>query len=223
MSSRQLRTLMAATAAAVAAAFIASTAGCGDVRADSNYHEHSETTQYTIDITYPLDYPDLKAVSDFVAEDREKFIDWVARFGSAGHTRRYAYHVDAKTYRSATPAATSLVLTIDDDTGAAHEAHPATAFKAFTFDLTKRAPFTVDSLFAPGTDVTSVLGPMLEPMVQERYGRPTSRLQTTDLENFALTDDAVIFFFGEGQVLPGDNTGPREISVPRSELAALPA
>jgi hypothetical protein len=33
--------------------------------------------------------------------------------------------------------------------------------------------------------------------------------------------DELIFFFGEGQLIPADNTGPRRISVPRSELAPL--
>jgi hypothetical protein len=43
----------------------------------------------------------------------------------------------------------------------------------------------------------------------------------SDFRNFALTDDTVVFFFGEGQLLSADNTGPRQMSVPRSELAPL--
>jgi len=48
-------------------------------------------------------------------------------------------------------------------------------------------------------------------------------LLASDCRNFALTDDAVIFFFGEGQLVPADNTGPRQFSVPRTELAPLMA
>jgi hypothetical protein len=38
--------------------------------------------------------------------------------------------------------------------------------------------------------------------------------------SFAITDKAVIFFFGEDQLLP-DNVGPHEVSVPRTQLASL--
>lgn len=47
-----------------------------------------------------------------------------------------------------------------------------------------------------------------------------ARTAAIAVSELALTDDEVIFFFGEGQVIP-DNSGPRRISVPRSELAAL--
>jgi hypothetical protein len=108
-------------------------------------------------------------------------------------------------------------LTIDNDTGAAHEAHPATVFRSFNSDLTQQRPITFDTLFKPNADVVSVLGPN----VAELYDRPTFKLLPSDFGNFAITDDAVIFFFGEGQLIPADNSGPRQLSVPRSELAPL--
>jgi hypothetical protein len=109
------------------------------------------------------------------------------------------------------------VLSIDSDAGAAHQGHPATAFKSFTFDLTEQRPVTFDTLFTSGADVVDVL----TPLVRESYGAPMLKLLASDCQNFAVTDDAVIFFFGEGQLIPADNTGPREISVPRGELAPL--
>ena len=202
---------------ALAAAAIIGAVGCGPAAADDTFHDHSETAQYAIDITYPLDYPDVKSVSDFVTADRGYFLDWIARFGHDGPDRQYMYDVHAKTYQSAHPATTSLVLTIDNDTGAAHEAHPATVFKSFTYDLTRQRPITFDTLFKQDADVVSALGPK----VAKLYDRPTFKLLPADFGNFALTDDAVIFFFGEGQLIPADNTGPRQISVPRSELAPL--
>jgi hypothetical protein len=209
-----IRTALAAIVGAVA---VAGAVGCGPAAADAEYHEHSETADYTIDITYPTDYPDMKSVSDFVSADRADFLDWVARFGHDAPVRQYMYDVDAKSYSSTQHATTSLVLTLDNDTGIAHQGHPDTSFETFTYDLTKQAPITIDTLFKPGTDVVSVLGPK----VQAKYDRPTFTLSPSDFRNFALTDDSVIFFFGEGAVLPGDNTGPRQISVPRSELAPL--
>ncbi|OBK74676.1 DUF4232 domain-containing protein [Mycobacterium sp. 1274761.0] len=183
---------------------------------DAGYHEHTETASYTIDIGYPLDYPDRKGVSDFVSADRAEFVEWVAESGSGRH---YTYDVDAKTYRSASPATTTVVLSIDDDTGAAHAAHPATSFESFTFDLTKHAPVTFDTVFTSTTGVIDVL----TPLVRDSYGAPMLDLHPSDCQNFALTDDAVIFFFGEGQLISADNTGPRQVPVRRSELAPLMA
>jgi hypothetical protein len=187
--------------------------------ADDMFHDHSETAQYTIDITYPLDYPDMKSVSDFVSADRGYFLDWIARYGHDGPDRQYMYDINGKTYSSTQPATKSLVLTINHDTGAAHEAHPETVFESFTYDLTTQRPITVDTLFKQDADVVSALGPKVAAL----YDRPTHKILPSDFRNFALTDDAVIFFFGEGQLVSADNTGPRQISVPRSELAPLMA
>jgi hypothetical protein len=38
--------------------------------------------------------------------------------------------------------------------------------------------------------------------------------------NFAITDDAVIFFFGESQLMVS-NSGPQQVSVPRTALASV--
>jgi hypothetical protein len=202
---------------AVAGATLIGVAACGPAAADSTYHEHNETARYTIDITYPLDFPDRKAVSDFVSTDREEFLDWVARFGSDGRGMPYIFTVDAKTYQSAQPNTTTLVLSVDNGTGYAHEGHPVTSFKAFTVDLATQAPVTLDTLFTSVPDVIRVV----EPLVRKSYDAPALELLASDCQNFALTDDAVIFFFGEGQLIPMDNTGPRSISVPRNELAPL--
>jgi hypothetical protein len=193
----------------------------GPAAADvGTFHDQTETAEYTIDVTYPLDYPDIKSVSDFVNADRGYFLDWVDRWRHDGPARQYTYGIDGKTYSSTRPATKSLVLTINHDTGAAHEAHPETVYESFTCDLASRRPITVDTLFKQDADVVSVLGPK----VAKLYGRPINRpakLSRSDFRNFALTDDAVIFFFGEGQLLPADNTGPCQLSVPRSELAPL--
>ena len=198
-------------------AAVAGVVGCGPVDADATYHEHNETSQYTIDITYPLGFPGAGAVSDFVAADRAAFVDYVSEVGPDGRNRPYTYQVDAKIYQSAQPATTSMVLRVDDDSGAAHQGHPATAFTSFTFDLAKQTPLTFDTVFPSGQGVLDVL----TPLVRESYSAPMLELLPSDCRNFALTDDAVIFFFGEGQLIPADKTGPRQILVPRSELAPL--
>jgi hypothetical protein len=191
----------------------------GTVDPNAICHAHSATSTYTIDISFPLDYPQMSPVSAFLKQNRDAFIDWVADIGPrGGRNRPYMYAVTAKTYRSGSPdsGTQSLVLKIDNDTGLAHEGHPNTIFRAFTFDLAKRAPITFDTLFKPGAKPLDVLNPI----VQRQLHAQSADLDEESYQNFAITDDAVIFFFGQDQVVH-DNAGPHKVTVPRSQLASL--
>ena len=59
-------------------------------------------------------------------------------------------------------------------------------------------------------------------IVRRELHAPTADLDEKTYQNFALTDDAVIFFFGQDQVVM-DNAGPHKVTVPRAELASLRA
>ena len=161
----------------------------------------------------------MKSVSDFVNADRGYFLDWIARFGHDGPARQYMYDVNAKTYQSAQPATTSLVLTIDNDTGAAHRGPSRNGVQVVHLRPGQAAPDHVRHAVQAGRRCG--VGARAEGGRAVRPPDNRSKLLPSDFRNFALTDDAVIFFFGEGQLMPADNTGPRQISVPRSELAPL--
>ena len=62
---------------------------------------------------------------------------------------------------------------------------------------------------------------VLTPIVQRKFGAlPFGEPGMDAYQNFAITDDAVIFFFNQGQVL-AQLDGPQQVSVPRAELASL--
>lgn len=211
------------TGATTSPAAQAQSAACtdldGTVKPDQTCHVRSVTPSYKIDISFPLDYPDLRAVTDFLKRDRASFTDWVAELGPRQRRGRpYEYAVTAKTYRSGTPESgtQSLVLTIDNDTGAANEGHPDTTFAGFTFDLGKHSPITFDTLFRPGSQPLDVLNPMVE----NKFHAAPRDLTEQIYQNFALTDEAVIFFFGQNQVVT-DFNGPHRLVVPRTELGSL--
>jgi len=179
----------------------------------------SATPTYKIDMSFPTDYPEMPAVAAFLKRDRDDFIDWVAKFGPhGGGNRPYQYAVTAKAYRSGKPdpRTQSLVLEIDNDTGLAHEGHPNTTFRAFNFDLAQHVPITFDTLFKPGAKPLEVLNPI----VRAQLDAPAADLDEKTYQNFGITDDAVIFFFGEDQVVR-DNAGPHKVAVPRIELASM--
>ena len=195
----------------------------GTVDADQTCRVHSATPAYTLDMSYPLDYPDQKSLTDVLREDRDRFVDWVARFGSDGRGRPYEHIVTAKTYRSGTTASgtQSVVLETQSDTGLAHQDHPNTSFASLNYDLGRHVAITFDTLFKPGARPLE----MLNPIVLRELENPGSDWEVNDLDqhtygNFAITDDAVIFFFGQDQVIR-DNSGPHQVSVPRTELASL--
>jgi hypothetical protein len=191
----------------------------GSIGADGICHVRRASPTYQIDMSFPTDYPEMPAVAAFLKRHRDDFTDWVAEFGPRQtRGRPYQYVVTAKTYRSGAPdsGTQSLVLKIDNDTGLAHEGHPNTTFRAFNFDLAKRAPITFDTLFKPGTKPLEVL----DPIVRRELHAPAADLDEEKYQNFGITDDAVIFFFGQDQVVQ-DNAGPHKVAVPRIELAAI--
>jgi hypothetical protein len=205
---------------------------CGDlggtVDPDHIGHVHAVTSSYTLDYTFPVDYPDQGALSSALTNERDGFVNWVATFGGPDRRDRpYQQVVTATTYRSGTPptGTQSLVLDIEDDAGAAHQGHPDTRFTAFNYDLGKGAPITFDTLFKPGTTPLDVLYPAVQRELakQQAPAAPTfNGLDANAYQNFAITDDGVIFFFGENRLIQDDN-GPHKVLVPRADLAPLMA
>jgi hypothetical protein len=200
----------------------------GTVDPDQICHVHNATAGYTLDSSFPVDYPDQQPLTDFLKQQRDGFVNWVAQYGPPGRRDRpYEDVVTGTTYRSGPPATgtQSLVFEIQDDTGLAHEDHPDTRFNAFNYDLPKHAPITFDTLFKPGTQPLQVIYPAVQREVEKHRAvlAPIfNDLGEKAYQNFAITDDAVIFFFGENQLMQ-DNNGPHQVSVPRTELASLMA
>jgi Protein of unknown function (DUF3298) len=195
----------------------------GTVGPDQICHVRSTTSTYILEMSFPLDYPDQKALTDVLMQDRDTFLDWVATSGPDGRGRPYEHLVSVKTYRSGTPdsGTQSLVLKIQDDTGLAHQDHPNTSFTALNYDLGKHTAITFDTLFKPDTKPLEVLNPIvLRELQNNGQGGEVNDLDADNYQNLAITDDAVIFFFGQDQVIR-DNNGPHQVSVPRTELASL--
>jgi hypothetical protein len=200
-------------------------AGCAEVggtaQADRTCRIQTKIATYSIEISYPLDYSDQPALTDFVKKDRDDFVDFIAAHPSRG--RPYEHDVGSRTYRSGTAAASteSVVFEIYDDSGGAH---PVTGFQSFNYDVRAHRPITLDTLFKPGVDPVAVLDPVVQRQMDKRwqsYGGPAphNTLGARVYQNFALTDDAVIFDISQGMWL-AEVAGPQTISVPRSELAS---
>jgi Protein of unknown function (DUF3298) len=184
-------------------------------------HAHTVGPGYKVTFTFPVDYPDQQALTTYLTQRREDF----ASFAAETPPRNHPYELDARAdaYRAGTPTSgtKSLVFEEYNESGGAH---PVTSYEAFDYDLGKGAPITFDTLFKPEAKPLEVLDPIVGREFEkysDDYGPVRDNILGARMyQNFALTDDAVIFFIGQGQWLP-QVAGPREVSVPRAEIASV--
>ncbi|WKG05543.1 esterase [Mycolicibacterium sp. HK-90] len=193
----------------------------GTVDADQTCLVHTANASYTLDYRFPVGYPDQQAVGAYLLQTRDGFVNVSGMPG----LRDQPYVLDAKgtAYSSGTPPRTeSLVFEVYQNVGGAH---PQTWYKTFNYNVATRAPITFDTLFKPGSRPLDVVFPIVQRELQKQSGveqaiPPTIGMDPAHYQNFAITDDSVIFFFGQGELLP-EAAGASQASVPRSAVAAL--
>jgi hypothetical protein len=194
----------------------------GTVGPDGICTVHTANSTYTLDITFPNSYPDQQALTAYLTQARDGFINVSQMPGSYN----LPYELDAKGtgYRSGSPTGStqSVVFTMWQNVGGVH---PQTWYKSFNWDLAKKAPITFDTLFKPGTKPLDVIYPAVEQYLQKQQGMidgvpPSAGLDPSKYQNFALTDDSLIFFFSQGELI-AESAGPVEAQVPRATVAAL--
>ncbi|WP_101949156.1 esterase [Mycobacterium sp. 3519A] len=194
----------------------------GTVGPDGVCTVHASNATYTLDMTFPNDYPDQQALTAYLTQARDGFVNVSEMPGSYN----LPYELDAKGtgYRSGSPTAgtQSVVFTMWQNVGGVH---PQTWYKSFNWDLGKNAPITFDTLFKPDAKPLNVIYPAVEQYLQKQQGLidgiPASvGLDPAKYQNFALTDDALLFFFGQGELF-AESAGPVEASVPRATVASL--
>ena len=196
--------------------------GCADqggtVDAQQMCRGHVANSTYTLDFSYPVGYPDEQAVASYLAQTRDGFVNVAEMPGS----RNLPYELDAEATPYRSRDTQSVVFKIFQDVGGAH---PQTWYKAFNYDLGRREPITFDTLFKADGNPVDVIYPIVEQQLQKQSGLdqavlPGDGLDPAKYQNFAITDDAVIFFFGQGELLP-EAAGAIEASVPLAALAPV--
>ncbi|ETW24369.1 esterase [Mycobacterium gastri] len=194
----------------------------GSVEAAQMCHIHATGSSYTLDITYPVDYPDQQALTDYITQNRDGFVK-VAQ-GSPRRDRPYQMDATAEQHSAGQPPhnTRSVVLKFFQDLGGAH---PFTWYKAFNYNLGTKQPITFDTLFAPGTTPLDAIFPIVQRDLAHQTGLgvvilPSNGLDPSHYQNFAITDDDLIFYFAQGELLPS-YAGATQVQVPRSAIPAL--
>lgn len=194
----------------------------GTVAAEQMCEVHVSHPQYMLDMAFPVDYPDGAALTDYLLQTRDGFVNVAEMPGN--WNLPYALDVKSTRYRSGAPGAgtRSVVLEVYQNVGGAH---PSTWYKAFNYDDAAKAPITFDTLFPSGTEPLESIYPVVTRALAQQLGEPSisplgDGLDPQHYQNFVITDDAVTFFFGQGELLP-EAAGALQASVPRSALPPL--
>ncbi|MDD4868418.1 MAG: RsiV family protein [Mycobacterium sp.] len=194
----------------------------GVIEAGQMCYVHAASRNYILNMTFPADYPDEQALTDYLTKNRDGFVNVAQSSGS----RDQPYQLDATSEQHASgkpPHETrSVVLKFFEDLGGTH---PSNWYKAFNYNLGTKQPITFDNLFAPGATPLDSIFPLvqrdLEP--QSPFGAtipPATGLDSSRYQNFAITDDQLIFYFAPGEMLPAF-AGPVQAPVPRNAIPPL--
>jgi len=199
----------------------------GTVDGDQMCQVHVTTPAYGIDMSFPISDRANTAALDYLRQTRDGFINVATGPGVLGLP--YELDVTTRTYDATVPPGRthSLVFEIYQNVGGAH---PDTWFKAFTTPVASNtaAPqdaLTFEQLFAPGTHPLDVIYPAVQADLQRQLGvaepvDPSSGMDPSKYQNFAITDTDVIFFFGQGELM-AQAAGAVQVQIPRSALPPL--
>jgi Protein of unknown function (DUF3298) len=219
---------------AAAAPAFAAPPKCSDLNGTIDAQQMCQITEgdtgYTLQIAYPTMYPDVQAVFDYIKQTRDGFLN-VAKMPDA-RTMPYQLEVASTEFNSAIPprGTQSVVFKTFQDVGGAK---PQTFFKAFNWDQAYRKPIAIDTmgsdkiqpLFKPGTNPWPVIFPLVQTELEKQLGSkpaiaPEVGLNPSTYENFAITNDSLIFFFGQGAIQP-ESAGALQVSIPRGPVDAM--
>lgn len=209
---------VALAAAAPAAAAPQSCADLGGVVQGNTCQVKVSEPSYVMDISFPLDYPDEQAILDYLGQTRDGFVN----VASTPDPRNHPYEMDVVSESLASAQTRSVVLKLFQDAGGAH---PTSWFKAFTYDTARGVPVTFDTLFAGDSDPLTVIFPIVRRELESKTGllgsiSPGDGMDPSHYQNFAITDDAVIFYFARAELLPS-YAGESSVTIPRSDLPPL--
>jgi hypothetical protein len=179
---------------------------------------------YNVNISIPNGYPDQKSLTDYISATRDTFLN-VAK-SSAPRTAPYELTISSANYGSAIPprGTQAVVLKVVQNVGTGQ---PQTTYKAFNWDQSYRKPI----VYAPAADDTKttplwrVDDPLktVFPIVQAELQKqgievsPVAGRDPMSYQEFAVTNDGVIFFFSQGVLLP-PGAAATQVLVPRSAI-----
>jgi len=174
---------------------------------------------YSVKISFPSSYPDTKSIADYISQTRDGFLN-VAK-SSTPRDVPYELDITSTTYESAVPprGSQAVVLQTYQNSGGPH---PEISYKSFDWDQAYRKAITFDALWRTNANPLPIVYPIVQAELQKQTGQqvvipPSAGLDPANYQNFAITNDGVIFFFSQGTLLP-EAAGATQVLVPRAAI-----
>lgn len=194
----------------------------GSVEAGQMCRVHATGPNYMLTMTFPTDYPDQQALTDYITQNRDGFVN-VAQ-SSGGRDQPYQLEATTDQHSAGQPPhnTRSVVLKFFQDVGGTRS---SIWYKAFNYNLGTKRPITFDTLFPPGTTPLDAIFPIVQRDLERQTPLGAAILPSTGhdpshYQNFAITDDQLIFYFAPGEMLPAFG-GPAQAQVPRNAIPPL--
>jgi hypothetical protein len=194
----------------------------GTVDAGQLCHVRTTTPTYMLNLTFPADYPDEQALTDYITQNRDGFVNVAQSSGTRDQPYQMVATTEQHTAGQPPHDTRSVVLKFFQDLGGAH---PSTWYKAFNYNVGAKQPITFDNLFPPGTTPLDAIFPIVQRDLERQNPLGVAILPSTGhdpshYQNFAITDDQLIFYFAPGEILPA-LAGPVQAQVPRNAIPPL--
>jgi hypothetical protein len=208
----------------------------GNVQSGNVCRIYEETPNYTSDLRFRTDYPDGAPVVNFVTQTRDQFVRAAQSPGAQGLP--YQLTIRPDNYQSGQPTRSyrelgqpwhgtqTLVLRVNRSMDP--NTVLGTKYQTFTFDFDHNRPVTFDTLFAPGTNPMASIYPAVKTELERQQLDRKFKLAPASVwqdpshyQNFAITDDAVTFFFATGELPIAADVGPLFAPVSRANLPPL--
>jgi hypothetical protein len=196
---------------------------CKPANIDSNQMCHFDDSGPLSDVSmvFPANYPDEQTMIGYLTKADDDFSN--ARGPLNALKSRTALKITGTRYSSGAQATgtQSVVTEIYQNLGAAH---PLVWYKSFNYNVASRQPITFDALFQPGTQPLQAILPIVQKTLADRYRAtvsipPATGLQPANYQSFAITNDAIVFFFDQNALQPAMEA--TQVSVPRSAIAPM--
>jgi hypothetical protein len=217
----------------------------GNIQSGTICHAVIDAGNYSIDMRFGVDYPDGQSVADFLYRERDNFVNAAQTPGAKGLP--YQMFVGLQSFRSGQPlrvvpslgqqfpdaqaygqpwqGTESMVLKIFERQDV-QASVPRSRYKTFTFDHNTNRALSFSELFPANSKPLEAIYPyMAAELARQQLSRhfQLSRKDGLDpalYQNFAITDDSLIFFIDQGRLIP-DEAGDIRIDVPRNGIPPL--
>jgi Protein of unknown function (DUF3298) len=190
----------------------------GTVERDGLCRLHQTKPNYTLSMSFPVDFPNQAAVDDFLTQTRNGFLNQTQTPNFANVP--YEMDMTASVWSSNTTRSVSFE-TYEDLGGA----HPNTWYKTFNYDTVHNRAIAFADLFVPGTNPMNALFSVVQKKLEAEMGMPTpvsesDGMDPSHYQNFAITPTDVVFFFDRGELM-GGAAGAHSVSLRRNAIPPL--